>query len=311
MFYSFYHDFMSTQVEYEHERDTYWYNVNVYGQDDVRGLYSEEELKLYRSPLAKLYGKTLFTYRLDNDSQPMLDAMALPIACENDPEHELDAQTKEKLLNYYFVKDDDVKNNEIAKEYKYIYYYALSDLTSLKRIIDDYNRYSLFGTTLPLIEAMFLTMLIFYFIIPMCFRDGETVGKLIMHTCLVNKLGYRYKRSQLIVRFLFPAFVVSAVLWFTGFSMITVIILSFVILASYLLVIFGKENKAIHDYLAGTLVVDKRASTFFKDINEEEKFEKQTEEFVSLIQEKEDPREDEKTIYVNPHYKEDNSKDKE
>ena len=308
LFLEFYCDFMPNQVKYEYTHDTYWYNVHIYGLKDEKGLYSQTDLKDNVLTLSKHIGSSLFTYELDENNNPLYDNIALPKALDNDKNNELSKAEAEKLLNYYFVSDDEVSENVTAKEYKYVYFYALSELTSIPEIISAYNKYNLYGVTIPVLVAAIFTMLIFYFMFPMIFKDGETLGKLIMHTCLVNKLGYKYPKSGLIIRFLLPAAVVAILLLFTGLSLLTIIIFSVIVLISYVLTIFTKDHKAIHDYLAGSMVIDKRESTFFKDINEEEKLEKETEKFDSLLKEDTDIFQDKSVLYVNPRYREENEK---
>ena len=308
LFTSFYCDFLPSKVDYEYTHDTYWYNVHIYGLKDEKGLYSSKDLNDNVLTISKHIGSNLFTYELDNENQPLYDQIALPKALNNDKSQELSKEDNLKLLNFYYVSDEDAKNIDSAKEYKYIYFYALSELTSIPQVVKAYNRYNLLGVTIPVMVAIIFTMLIFYFVLPMIFKDGETLGKLIMHICLVNKLGYKYPKSGLIIRFLIPASVVAILLLFTGLSLLSIIIFSVIVLISYLLTIFTKEHKAIHDYLAGSLVIDKRESTFFKDYSEEEKFEKDTEKFDSLLKEDKDVSEDESVLYVNPHYREEKDK---
>ena len=132
-----------------------------------------------------------------------------------------------------------------------------------------------------------------------------------MHTCLVNKLGYAYNKLGLIIRFLIPALLVGIVLIFMGLSLISLLVLSGIILISYLMVIFTKDHKAIHDYLSGSLVIDKKESTFFKDATEEERFEQQAAKFDSLLKEDKDVSEDKSILYVNPRYREKDDKEEE
>ena len=298
-FYDFYSGFYSQETKKSH--DVYWFNVFIYGQKDNLNRYEEKELN-NRPTLVKTIGSSLFTYKVNDSNEPLYEEFALPIESNNGGE-ELSNATKQKLRNYFYVADEDVSDNEIASKYKFIYYYALSDLTSLSKLQNDYNRYALFSSTLPLVITIFISFMIFYFIIPLFFKNGETVGKKVMHTCLVNKLGYEYSRLQLIPRFLFPTFLIIAVVFITGFSIWSLLIVSATFLISYLFVIFTKDNKALHDYFAGTLVIDARESTWFKDINEEEKTQKEVDEYVETVRNNEDPTSKDNIIYTNPHFK--------
>ena len=79
--------------------------------------------------------------------------------------------------------------------------------------------------------------------------------------------------------------------------------MSAVILISFLFVIFTKDNKAIHDFFAGTLVIDAKQSTWFKDINEEENAEKDVADYVEQVRANNDALTDKNIIYTNPHFK--------
>ena len=299
MFYDFYHNYLPTQDE--KPRDIYWFNVFIYGQNDALNKYSESELK-NRPALVRNIGPTYFTYKLDTDSKPLVNEFALPSESHNGQD-ELSEATKKRLRMYFYASDEEAKENEIAKNQKFIYYYALSDLTSLSKLQDDYNHYAFFGSTLPLAITILITFLIFYFLIPLLFKNGETIGKKVMHTCLVNRLGYAYRRVQLVPRFLFPAFLTIAVVFITGFSFWSLGIISISLLISYIFVIFSKENKALHDYFAGTLVIDAKESTWFKNIEEEEKTQKEVDTYVEEVKSGYDPTSNDNIIYTNPHLK--------
>ena len=298
-FYDFYHGYYAEQTKKSF--DVYWFNIFIYGQNDGLNRYQEKELEA-RPTLIKSVGPTLFTYKLNGSNEPLYEEFAIPKASENGTV-EVSTAVKAKLRNYFYVPDADVEGNEIASKYLYIYYYALADLTSLSKLQNDYSRYALFTGTVPLAIAVLVTFTIFFFIIPLCFKNGETLGKKIMHTCLVNKLGYKYSRLQLIPRFLFPTFLIVAVVFILGFSIWSLGIVTFGLLISYLFVLFSKDNKALHDYFAGTLVIDARESTWFKDINEEEKMQKEVDDYVEAVRNNPEADSKDNIIYTNPHFK--------
>ena len=299
IFYDFYHSYFSEKKSQTY--DIYWFNVHVYGQEDVLNRYNESDLNS-RPSLYTVVGPTLFTYKKDSSDNILPEEFAIPVASHN-LEDELTETQKKQLVNYYYVSDENVEDNPLASKYRYVYYYALSDLTSLPELQKDYDYYAFFGTTLPLVIAIFVTFLIFYFVIPMCFKNGETIGKLIMHTCLVNKLGYQYSRLQLIPRFLAPTFIIIALIFIIGLSIWSLMVVSLLLLISYGFVIFGKNNKALHDFIAGTLVVDKVASTWFKNREEEEAAEADVEAYVSQVKNNDEPINSDNIIYTNPHLK--------
>ena len=298
MFYKFYNIYYHKQTEKEY--DVYWFNVFIYGQKDELNKYTEKELN-DRPALMKVVGSSLFTYAKEGE-ETKYNQFAIPRASENNTK-ELSEYDKTELRQYFYISDKEAKDNEKATTYRYMYYYALADITSLSKLQNDYNKYALYGVTLPLVVAIIVTFMIFYFVIPLIFKNGETIGKKVMHVCLVNKLGYQYKRIQLLPRVLFPMLLTTIIVFFAGFSMWAFAGVSVVLLISFIFTIFTKDNKAIHDFFAGTLVVDAKQSTWFKDANEEEKAEKDVEDYVSQVQANNDALTDKNIIYTNPHFK--------
>ena len=293
MFYDFYHNYYAQEMHKEY--DVYWFNVFIYGQEDNLSLYTKSQLDA-RPALVRVYGPGLFAYKLDSDDQPLYQEFAIPKDSSSE-------SAKKQLRNYFYVADNEVIEGSVAAKQKFIYYYALADLTSLPKLQSDYDHYAFLASTLPLVIAIFVTFMIFYFLIPTLFKNGETIGKKVMHICLVNKLGYQYSRLQLIPRFLAPTFLVIAVIFITGFSFWSLLIVSGGLLISYLFAIFSKNNRALHDIFAGTLVVDARESTWFKNAEEEAKTEQEVEDYVSAVKNSDEVVNKDNIIYTNPHFK--------
>ena len=298
IFFKFYNEYYHEQTKKDY--DVYWFNVFIYGQKDELNKYTEKELN-DRPALMKVVGSSLFTYAKEGN-ETKYNQFAIPRASENGTK-ELTDYEKTELRQYFYISDAEAKENEKATTYRYVYYYALADITSLSKLQNDYNKYALYGVTLPLVVAIIVTIVIFYFVIPLIFKNGETIGKKVMHVCLVNKLGYQYKRIQLLPRVLFPMLLTIIIVFFAGFSIWAFIGVSVVLLISFVFTIFTKDNKALHDYFAGTLVIDAKQSTWFKDINEEEKAEKDVTSYVEQVQANNDALTERNIIYTNPHFK--------
>ena len=298
IFFKFYNEYYHEQTKKDY--DVYWFNVFIYGQKDELNKYTEKELN-DRPALMKVVGSSLFTYAKEGN-ETKYNQFAIPRASENGTKQLTDYE-KTELRQYFYISDAEAKENEKATTYRYVYYYALADITSLSKLQNDYNKYALYGVTLPLVVAIIVTIVIFYFVIPLIFKNGETIGKKVMHVCLVNKLGYQYKRIQLLPRVLFPMLLTIIIVFFAGFSIWAFIGVSVVLLISFVFTIFTKDNKALHDYFAGTLVIDAKQSTWFKDINEEEKAEKDVASYVEQVQANNDALTERNIIYTNPHFK--------
>ena len=305
LFYSYYTDYLVNKCPEEYRisynsDEMYWFNVHVLGQSDDLNLYDDED-KL--NDLVKVNGPTLFTYKLDSSSQPIYSEMALPRAQNNDPNAEIDETTLVALKRYFYISDADNKNNEMC------YYHIITeDLASRKFVSKAYDQFYNHYYHYPIVACLLVSALIFFFAIPMIFSNGETLGKLMFHLGLVNKLGYKYSRSQLIPRYLSVIAVVVLLYFFFGLNLWFFGIVTFLALASYGLAIFTKEHKSINDYLAGTIVINKVKSEIFKDANDEQRFHDAINEVKPIKVDIETPRE-ESLLYTNDKFDDKDTKE--
>ena len=298
LFYSYYTDYLVNKCPEQYrvsynDKEVYWFNTHVLGQKDELSLYDDIE-KL--DDLVKNTGPALFTYQLDGENNPLYDQIALPKCQNNDAEATISDADQAKLIKYFYISDADNKNNETC-------YYSIASLDLVNRefVSNAYNVWYQHYYQLPIIFCLAFSMIIFFFVIPMFFKNGETLGKLIFHLGIVNKLGYRYSRLQLIPRYFAMMAIVVAMYLIFGISFITLGILTFLALGSYGLAIFTKNHKAIHDFIAGTIVVNKVHSEIYKDANEEAKIKASIQEVKPLLADIETPRE-ETLLYKNENF---------
>ena len=302
LFYSYYTDYLVNKCPEKYRisydgNDVYWFNVHVLGQPDDLELYPNDIAKL--DEIVKVDAASLYTYKLDGSGNKIYNERAIPTCLNNDPEGVVDEEHEKKLTRYYYISDADNTNNQTC-----YYHIATLDLTARKFVSDAYDQWYMHYYTLPLVCSFGFSMIIFFFVLPMIFKRGETIGKLIFHLGLVNKLGYKHSRLQLIPRTFFLVVVVVALgliiginLWFLG-------IVTFLALVSYGLAIFTKDHKAIHDYIAGTMVVDKVHSEIYDNATQEDKVKKEINTVQSLIHDVEIPQ-DNSVLYVNKNFNKD------
>lgn len=113
-----------------------------------------------------------------------------------------------------------------------------------------------------------------YLLFPMVLRNGMTLGKLSTGLCLVNKLGYKVTRPQVLLRFICFFVEISlftfiiGIHWFTSMATLGVGIVALLIAT-----LISKQKRSLHDFLAGTMVIDHNKSVFFKDANDEAMYE--------------------------------------
>ena len=254
--------------KYRVNYDIYWYNVHMLGQPDVKGSFATENLSNSLPDLVKINGPTLFTYYLDEGGNPLVDEIAIPKCLNNNPSAPISQEDQAKLIHFLYIPDASNTQKEA-----HLYYYAVADLNNRAFTRNAYSTWSNAFYTYPLITCFGISMLIFFFVLPMCFKNGETLGKLFFHLGLVNKLGYKVNRLQIVIRFFAMVTLVIAAILIFGINLWTLGGITLLALASYGLAVFGREHKALHDYIAGTIVIDKRKSTIFVNVDDMSKFE--------------------------------------
>lgn len=120
--------------------------------------------------------------------------------------------------------------------------------------------------------GILLGILLWEFMIPLWLGNGQTLGKKIFSLCLVRNDGVQMNSMQLFVRTLLgkftietmiPVYVLLMLYWGTMDLTGTLIILA-LLLAQILCVALTRSNSAIHDLLAGTVVVDMSSQTIFR-----------------------------------------------
>jgi uncharacterized RDD family membrane protein YckC len=227
----------------------YWYNVHILGLADVRGSYSD--LGSLEEP-SKSKGSTLFAY-----DGTAYDALGVPQASlyENGV---LTETSKAKLLAFYYSSNS-----------QSVYYNAGRNLYHSGFYQKIYVLYEGQEKTYPLITSIPIGSLLYYVVIPLCFSNGETLGKKTFKIALVNRLGFQVKKGQLVLRQLpSPLFAELAFVLLNPAPALTVV--SGLLFVSYLFVIFDKDHRALHDFWAGTLAVDAEKSLFYRDAKDQE-----------------------------------------
>ena len=248
--------------------DNYWYNVFILGLADEKGLYSEELLSTIQEPSSK---NDYWEYKV-TDGVKQYDEIGVP-ASKYYRGDVLPAESKALLLRFY-----------CSSEQRSVYYNAVQDLFHRDFFETNYNKYASFNLIYPLSISLPLAAIIIYMVIPLCFKNGETLAKKMFHLCLVNKLGFKIKKSQIVVRAL-PPILLAMILFFFAPMLISVGGVSIVAFASYLTAMLTKEKKAFHDYIAGTIVINEKDSIFYDDAEAQEAGEQAYRERMILAEE--------------------------
>jgi len=87
-----------------------------------------------------------------------------------------------------------------------------------------------------------------YFVVPLVFKDGKTLGKKLMHIKVISKNNTDVSIKQMAIRTYLGVWLVEITL--------SIIFYYMPILMSGFYSIIGSDKRAFHDYFAGTKVVD-------------------------------------------------------
>lgn len=131
-------------------------------------------------------------------------------------------------------------------------------------------------TMLIMSISILLGVLVMEFIIPLCFKNGQTLGKKIFSIGLMRADSIQLTTVQLFIRtilgkyaveIMVPVFVV--ILLFLGaMDVIGLAILAGLLVAQIICLLATRERKAIHDLLSGTVVVDIASQRIFRSSQE-------------------------------------------
>ncbi len=249
-------DYQAIQLESKlYVVDEDYGTVSVLAEEDydtgVLAYYTEykgETILWYNTEILKIGEEdSLFVYaQTAGVDDPTIVGVPAPIEDSGSmPSEELSSATAvqtSNLANFYYDAYTAARTDLNAQE----------DYAALANELAYYFKWELaIGTT--------LVLAIFYLIIPMFLKDGRTLGKQIFGLSLVNKNGFKIKKWQIAVRA-----VVFGVFEILG-SLYTMM---GTILISYTIMIFGKKNMSIHDFVASSRVIDSKRSTWFKNAEE-------------------------------------------
>ena len=116
-----------------------------------------------------------------------------------------------------------------------------------------------------------LSFAIFFIAIPLCFKNGETLGKKTMHICLINKDGYDVQKRQVVFRQVLLLLYVTFCSFVIGVGLTSFATLGVGVLIYFVAAFIPKSHRSLADFASYTLLVDSLHSVWFKDALEEER----------------------------------------
>ena len=204
-------------------------------------------------------------------------------------EDELNDKEKQiKEISSKALEDLTEEEKQIKEEYEK----AIDDFVNDKDMLYIYNM--LINLTLLMLTiSVLLAILIIEFVLPLVFKNGQTIGKKCFGLCLVKNNCVRINAPILFIRTVLGKFTVETMIpiyiiimiIFGGAGITGTIVLVLILFIQLILVISTKNNCLIHDLMAGTVVVDKNGQMIFDTENDLIEFKKNFHKEESLRKE--------------------------
>ena len=189
----------------------------------------------------------------------------------------------EAWFNEKFGSLNDVKSLKDAgytatKDFYYSGYYSKlnSDITKIQAFI--------------IFPPFVLSFFVFFILIPILFKNGETLGKKFGHLGFVTNAGYSIKKRQIVFRQIGLLLYVSFCAFIVGFDLVTSLAtLGIGVFIYFLATFISKTKRSPLDYLCYTYLIDTKNSVWFDSPEAEEKAEQDMDEKMAKYQSKVEP----------------------
>jgi len=159
---------------------------------------------------------------------------------------------------------------------------AMNDLASQDYFVKNNNDIK-WIQLFVIIPPYIISFGIFFILIPLLFKNGETLGKKTLHLAFVSNDEYQVKKRQIVTRQLLLFFLVAFVCFIIArIGLGSIALLGLGILIYYAITLISKQKRSPADFFAYTLLVDANKSVWFNDPHQEEK---KNEELIEKMEE--------------------------
>lgn len=187
--------------------------------------------------------------------------------------------SKENYLESISVKED-AKSEDVIRYLKNEAYEAVKDLyysdfyQTIEKTVEGIQ-YFIF------LPPFALSFGIYFILIPLLMKNGETLGKKTLNIAVISIDGYAAKKRQILFReiLLFIVIAILGVVVGIGLTSLAVIAVGVVLL--FVGTLIPKNKRSIFDYAAFTIVIDTLHSVWFKNKADEMLHEQQLENNMS------------------------------
>lgn len=124
------------------------------------------------------------------------------------------------------------------------------------------------------------------FVIPLCLKQGQTVGKKVFGLCLMQTDHTKLRTTSLAIRTFLGRFTIEtmvpvlicAMIFFGFLGIAGTITIVLLLIVQIILIITTETNSVIHDVLSQTVVVDEKSQKIFESMAELDEYKKNIEQ---------------------------------
>ena len=173
-----------------------------------------------------------------------------------------------KLPSEIYTLDWFNQKVEELKDTQDLMNFAFEDLSTQSFYVENSKQLKAIQSFI-IFPSVFLSFSIFFIIIPLCFKNGETLGKKVMHIALINKSGFAVQKRQIVFRQTILLLYVFFCSFIIGVGLTSFATLFLGVFIYFLATIISKSHRSFADYAAYTLEIDTLTSVWFTDALEE------------------------------------------
>ena len=122
---------------------------------------------------------------------------------------------------------------------------------------------------------------IFFILIPLLFKDGQTLGKKTMAVAVISFDGYSAKKRQILFREVLLFIVIFLLGIVVGIGLTSFAIMAAGVVLLFIGTLIPKNKRSIFDYAAYTIVIDSIHSVWFKNKVDEARHQQELEDNMS------------------------------
>lgn len=170
-----------------------------------------------------------------------------------------------------FLTTEEEYKTKFTEEQRKQYDDAFEALVNDEQFVLAYNMQVNLSMIIITFGILFGTLIV-EFLIPLFLKNGQTLGKKVFSLGLVRTDGVQITKLQLFIRSLLGKFTIESMIpvyiflmiFFNTANSISLAILIALLLSQAICLIMSRTNSAIHDLLAGTVVIDLSTQMVFR-----------------------------------------------